>query len=695
MNYLSKINISNVKYIGQKRAEALTSEGIATVKDLLEYYPRRYLDRQTLTKISQFSTSMGGEVTFIAKLYTKDLVKTKKKFREILTAKFSDGSGIVEGKWFNFGKSVAKKLVEGEEYIISGRVEYFGGWQMAHPVVEPVDKKENTGAIIPLYPMTQSLRDKGVDSWLIRRAIKEAHKNYSINIEDVIPEKIVDELGLMLKSDAVYQIHFPEDSNRLKEAMYRLKFEESFYFQLVLARRKQVFGDAHKECRIHKAGELVNKLNDILSFELTDAQKRVVREIFEDLKSEKPMNRLIQGDVGSGKTIVALFAILMVLDRGFQAAIMAPTEILAEQHYRNFKNLCENLDINISLLVGKMRAKLKREVLGNIAQGVSQIVVGTHALIQDDVEFHKLGLVIVDEQHRFGVHQRGTLIKKAGDAPNILVMTATPIPRTMTLSVYGDLDVSIIDELPKGRQVIKTAIRRTSELHKVYSFIKSEVKNGRQAYIVYPLIDDSEKLDLKAATTSFEELQSGIFKGLRCGLLHGRMKSEEKDATMDRFKNKEIDILISTTVIEVGVDVPNATVMLIMSSERFGLAQLHQLRGRVGRGKHQSYCILNVSNDVSEESLFRLKVVEKTNDGFKIAEEDFNIRGPGEFFGERQSGDADFKLLNLLRDRDIIEKSRDYAFNLVFNDNVTLNYKQLVTEVNSIYSNKKEFLDIS
>ena len=726
---LKDINIGVLNKLGEKREKALNSIGIFTFHDLIYYYPRKYVDRMKITKIFEISglfsksftedsnienNDVSREVTLIVKLVKKELraSRGRGKFKQqILNATFSDESGTIYCNWFKFAKFYSKELSIGSEYILSGRPNLYNNyWQISHPILEKLDNKNeesinpnekistldkftNTGQIISMYPLSQGLTNAGIDSKLIRYYIFTVLKQFIDEVYDIIPEGIISKNNFLSLKDALLNIHFPATITLKNQAIKRLKFEELFYLQLILSKRKFETKSIDKKNKITGAGTLVKELYDRLPFELTDSQKKVSREIFDDLNSNKVMNRLLQGDVGSGKTIVALIAITVMVGNGYQTAIMAPTEILAEQHYLNFKKMCEDLDVNISLLTGKMRKKLKDEVLINIATGVTNIVIGTHAIIQKSVEYNNLGLIVIDEQHRFGVIQRGDLIKKAMNPPNILVMTATPIPRTLTLSLYGDLDISTIDSMPKGRKKIITAIRYGYELDKVYKFMGDEIKAGRQIYIVYPLIEKSEKLDVKSAYEGLDKIRdSHYLKDYNSEILHGKMKSEEKEEIMSSFKNNEIKILVSTTVIEVGVDVPNASIMLVMNSERFGLSQIHQLRGRVGRGQYQSYCILNVADNAKEESLFRMKILEKTIDGFEISEEDFKLRGPGEFFGEKQSGVTDLKLVNLLWDYDLLKLAREEAKKLISQDNLLSNYPDLRDYMNLEFSDKIKFL---
>jgi len=693
---LSEINISQIKDVGPVRQKALNAADIFTVEDLFYYFPRRYIDRKTIQPIGNILMN-APEMTFIAKLF-KTKVFPVKNGPTRLNAAFSDGTGILTCIWFQGGEYVSKILTEGEEYIISGVPKYFSGWKIDHPVIERLDDAENlknTGKIISLYPLTAALTAKNIDSRTFRKVIHNAFEQFGDQIRDDLPFSIRQKRNFFDLNTALNEMHSPANDAQRQLALKRMKYEEFFHLQLILCKRRMNMKALPKSCRIDGSGDLMKKVYENLPFDLTEAQKKVVREIYDDLKSDKLMNRMLQGDVGSGKTVVALLAMLMMVGNGFQTAVMAPTEILAEQHYKVFRSMCEGLDVEIILLTGSMKKAVREDRLSYVADGRAQIVIGTHAIIQEGVNFKKLGLVIIDEQHRFGVLQRGELVKKAGETPNILVMSATPIPRTLSLSLYGDLDISIIDSLPKGRKIIRTAVRNDADMPKIYDFIKTEIQNGRQAYIVYPLIEKSAKSDLQAANAGFEELSSGIFKGIEMSLLTGKMKSDEKDDVMNRFKAGEIKMLISTTVIEVGVDNPNATVMLVMHSERFGLSQLHQLRGRVGRGSYQSYCILHLGEVNNDETAARVKVMETTNDGFKISEADFELRGPGEFFGEKQSGMPDLKLAHLIYDRELLNEARTDAFELLQSDPILANHPDLRDFMNHKFKDKVQFLDYS
>ena len=611
----------------------------------------------------------------------------------MLTVK--DESGFLTCVWFEGFYWLKDAFEVGELLALSSipTLDKLGRPQFLHPQFDRLKSVEedepdwgklfNTGGIIPKYSSNAELEKVGLDSRGFRRIIRNALDHHSIVIREMISSDIILRQSLCDEQSAIRSIHFPENFQELETAQRRLKFDELFFLQLMLALRKRGAQQQLRGLTYNVESTLARQLVDSLQFELTFAQKRVLREIVDDLKSPCPMNRLMQGDVGSGKTIVALCTALIAVENGLQVAFMAPTEILAEQHYQTLKSFLKDLPVNVRMLIGNQRKKLREDVLEDIRNGSANIAVGTHALVEEKVEFAKLGLVIVDEQHRFGVMQRAALRGK-GINPDVLVMTATPIPRTLAMTLYGDLEVSIIDELPANRKSIRTAIRNESQKHKVYQFIKDEIDRGRQVYIVFPLIEESEKIDLKAATKEYEHLQKSVFQNYRLGLLHGRLKPEIKDEVMQKFKTGEIQILVSTTVIEVGIDIPNATVMIIENAERFGLSQLHQLRGRVGRGADQSYCILIADynwydthrigmealelRDQKEHARERLETMVQTSDGFIIAEVDLKLRGPGEFFGTRQSGLPALRIANLIDDAGLLTLARREAFDLIKND---------------------------
>ncbi|MBI3584705.1 MAG: ATP-dependent DNA helicase RecG [Nitrospinae bacterium] len=682
----SSTSIQFVKGVGEKRAKLLSKLNIQTIEDALYFIPMRYEDRSRMKKISEIRPvpaglkqgTGGGIETIAGTILSRGVIKTKwgKRLFEVA---IKDETGLMRGKWFKFNeKYMNKKFSIGQKIIMSGEVQfnpYQGGIEIIHPDIETLEDSElqtgasellHVGRIVPIYHLTEGIHQK-----TLRVIMKEAVDSYADYIVDFLPEGIKKEQRLLPLKESIKNIHFPEKgapieklNTYLTDYHRRLIFDEFFLLELGLAIRKRGWQEEKKGVSFKVDGNLTDKLRSILPFKLTQAQERVINEIKRDLAKPEPMNRLLQGDVGSGKTVVALYTMLIVVENGYQTAIMAPTEILSEQHFLNIHKFVEQLGLRTALLTSSVKGKEREEILTQLSNGDINIIVGTHALIQEGVRFKNLGFAIIDEQHRFGVIQRGT-IKNKGYSPDILVMTATPIPRTLSMTVYGDLELSVIDEMPPGRKPINTLLFFENRIKDAYTLIEREINARRQAYIVYPLIEESEKLDLKAATEMMEHFKRDIFPHLKIGLLHGRMKSDEKEDIMRRFKEREIDILVSTTVIEVGVDVPNASVMVVEHSERFGLSQLHQLRGRVGRGEYQSYCILIAYYPISEEAKMRLKVMRESIDGFYIAEKDLEIRGPGEFFGTRQSGLPELKIANIIRDYKLLESARDEAFKLI------------------------------
>lgn len=609
----------------------------------------------------------GEEVTVVGKVVNLQEVGFKRSKR--LEVAINDGTGIVKGVWFR-GASYFKKIFkEGDLVAFFGPAKRYGkSITIAHPEVDKLSEEgdvSNFSKIVPIYPSNKEFSKTRLTNKIVAGWIDTLLDQITIN--EFLPLDLVKEMKFPSRAEAYRMIHFPEDHSEHKRALNRFKFEELFLFEMSMEKIHHTVEERKTGHVFSETGNYTSKyFNELIPFQLTEGQISSLADIKHDVRTGKQMNRLIQGDVGAGKTIVATGALLMALDNGFQAAFLAPTEILAEQHYRTLSDHLKGLDINVRLLVGGQKSKLRMDVLTDLEGGGCQIVVGTHAIIQQDVRFHKLGLAVIDEQHRFGVKQRAELLNK-GSHPHILVMSATPIPRSLAMTVYADLDISIIKGLPAGRKPIKTAIRGNKKREGVYDFVESEVKDGGQVYVIYPLVEESEALDLKDATAGYEKLKSQ-FPNFSVGLLHGRLKSDEKDEVMKAFISNEIQILVSTTVIEVGVDVPNASVMIIEHAERFGLSQLHQLRGRIGRGERQSYCILMPDVKVSKAGAFRLKTMEETNDGFKIAEADLKLRGPGDFLGTKQSGLPDFKVADIVEDQFILAQAKEKAKQLIQQD---------------------------
>ena len=649
-------SIQYLKGIGEARAKLFSRLGIRTIRDLLYHLPRTYEDRSQIKNISDL---MDGDFVCISGRLADEIKSYRTRSRLSVTqTSISDGTGIMRVVWFN-APYISATLKEGADFTFYGKAIYKGQFfEMVNPVVDANSSGKKTGKIIPFYPLSSGLAQNN-----IRSAIEQAFLSLDEMPADIIPDKVIKPNHLLPLSSALKNIHAPETLDVFENARERLAFEELFILQTgILLMRDERF--KHDAVPI-KNVKCVADFAQSLPFALTNAQKRVINEICSDLRQSVPMNRLVQGDVGSGKTIVAASAIFAAVNSGFQAALMAPTEILAMQHYKNFTNLFSNFGFKTVFLSGGMSAQDRRQALAAIKDGSANIVVGTHAIITDKVIFNNLALVITDEQHRFGVRQRSQLTEKGINA-HTLVMTATPIPRTLSLILYGDLDISVIDELPPGRKKIETISADSSSRDRINEFIIKNINDGRQAYIVCPLIEESEALTAKSVTEYADSLKKGAFKNYSVGVLHGKLKPSERNDVMSRFANGEIDILVSTTVIEVGVDVPNATIMIIENSERFGLSQLHQLRGRIGRGKHQSYCILFC--DGGKIAKERVKIMCQTNDGFKISEKDLLLRGPGEFFGVRQHGLPELKIANLSTDMHILKRAKDSAQQLIQED---------------------------
>lgn len=655
-----KLNLKNLYGISEARLKALNKSGISTDNDLINFFPRRFLDRSHVLSISNL-TGTGEEATVVGTVSEINKIGYRAKSR--LEVVISDESGgILKGVWFKGISYYLKTFKPGQLVAFFGNVKKYGRYlSIAHPDVEKLADEsdiEKAASLVPIYPSTNFFKKTYITSLLIQKWVKIILEKKQIT--EFLPESLLRNLKLPTRIRAYQMIHFPDKLDDYYVALRRFKFEELFMFQLSLLKLKGQVAERHDGIVLTQIGDYTHLFfNKIIPFELTEGQKSALSTIKADFRTGIQMNRLLQGDVGAGKTIVAIGAILMTLDNNYQTAFMAPTEILAEQHYRTLSQYLEPLGINIRLLIGNQSTPLRRDILTDIQAGTCQIVIGTHAIIQKEVHFANLGLVVIDEQHRFGVLQRAELLEK-GNHPHILVMSATPIPRSLAMTLYGDLDISIIRGLPKGRKPIRTAVRSEKSREQVYTFIEDVMANGGQIYIVYPLVEESEVLDLKDATMGYQLIQDR-FPDYKVGLLHGRMKSDEKDETMKAFINKDIQVLVSTTVIEVGVDVPNASVMVIEHAERFGLSQLHQLRGRIGRGSRQSYCILMTGVKQSKEAKIRLQTMAQSNDGFKIAEVDLKLRGPGDFLGIKQSGLPDFKYVNIIEDQNLLDIAKEKA----------------------------------
>ena len=671
MNTNLQTPIDYLKGVGPNRADLLRKElGIHTYQDLINLFPNRYIDRTQYYKINQLQRNNAdvqviGEITNL-----KDVGEGRAKR---LVATFKDDTGVMELVWFRGQKWIRESIKLGKPYVIFGKTNWFNGvFNMPHPEMEFLEEHEKNlrSAMQPVYPSTEKLSNKGITNRVISKIMQQLFLETRGNFSESLSENVISELKLISKSEALFNIHFPKNQELLSRAQFRLKFEEFFYIQLQLIIKNLIHKSKIKGFNFEHVGNNFNTFfKDHLPFELTNAQKRVLKEIRADLGSNAQMNRLLQGDVGSGKTIVALMSMLIALDNGFQACLMAPTEILSVQHYNSLIELCNKLNISVKLLTGSSNTSERKEIHKMLENGELQILIGTHALLEDKVKFKNLGLAIIDEQHRFGVAQRSKLWHKNDTPPHILIMTATPIPRTLAMSVYGDLDISIIDELPPGRKHIKTVHRYDKNRLKVFRFIKDEITKGRQVYVVYPLIQESEKMDYKDLMDGYESIVRDFpMPQYQISIVHGKMKAADKDYEMQRFVKGETQIMVATTVIEVGVNVPNASVMIIESAERFGLSQLHQLRGRVGRGAEQSYCILMTGHKLSEDSKTRLQTMVSTNDGFEIAEVDLRLRGPGDLMGTQQSGVLNLKIADVIKDKDILQHARHYAKTILKSD---------------------------
>lgn len=681
---MNKVLLTEIKYlpgVGPKRAELLKKElGISSYGDLLYYFPYRHIDRTKFYKINELNSNLPYiQIKGIITGYQKAGLRNKSR----LIGTFSDNTGTIDLIWFKGDKWIPETYPVGKEYVIFGKPSIFNKQiNLIHPDIEDAEKASRLDIRLQaMYSTSETLKNNYLTSKAIHRLIFTLVQQVKGKIEETLPDWLLHSARLMNLEEALIQIHFPQSSEKLKKAEFRLKFEELFYIQLNILRSKNINLNKFQGIEFTKVGDLFNRFyHEKLPFMLTEAQKRVLREIRKDFGSGKQMNRLLQGDVGSGKTLVALMSMLIAIGNGYQAIMMAPTEILAIQHYRTISSLIEGLGINISLLTGSTKKKERDKIHHDLLDGSLNILVGTHTLIEDKVEFKNPGFIVIDEQHRFGVAQRAKLWKKGEKIPHVLVMTATPIPRTLAMTLYGDLDVSVIDELPPGRKEIKTIHITDSKRLRMHGFLRKQIAEGRQIYIVYPLIQESEKMDYKDLEDGYESIVRAFPPpDYVVGVLHGKMKAEEKEIAMNYFKKGVSKILVATTVIEVGVDVPNASVMVIESAERFGLSQLHQLRGRVGRGSEQSYCILMTGYKLSEDAKKRIQTMVRTNDGFEIAEADLKLRGPGDIEGTQQSGiPFDLKIAHLGKDAQIIEYARDFALKILEND------AELVKEENKL-----------
>ena len=681
-------DIKFLKGVGPRRASILKQNNIFTIEDILRYYPRKYLDRTNTKQISELI--VGDKVVIIASVKSFSLKRTKKgKYFQL---NVNDGTGSLNCLWFHGVSWIIEKFNVGDNIALFGKVEFYKGFRIIHPefdILDTDDDPVNTGRIIPIYATNAKLKNVGLDSRGIRKLIMNALNELHNKIEDYYDVSILKKESLIELKNAILNIHQPEDQFAVKNAIYRLKFDEHFFIQILMALNKNRI-ETSKGKIYTNLGDHAKSMYKNLSFNLTNAQIKVLREIRSDLCSGKPMNRLIQGDVGCGKTIVAALVAAIIVGEKSQVAIMAPTEILAEQHYNSFYKKFKDTKINCSLLISNLKKKEKDLLYENLKNSKIDIIIGTHALIQDKVVFNNLGLIIVDEQHRFGVDQRKKLIEK-GNNPHLLAMTATPIPRTLAFTIHGDMEISWIDEMPKNRKKIITKVVSPNEIKTIYNEMKKEMDKGHYCYIVYPLIDESEKLDLKDAKNAYELLSKNELNKYQLGFMHGKLDKVEKNLLMDKFISGKIQCLISTTVIEVGIDNSKATIMVIENAERFGLTQLHQLRGRVGRSELQSYCFL-VQRKITENSYKRLQIMETTSDGFVISDEDLKLRGPGDFFGTKQHGYIKSGLINFNQDRDIIKRARKKAFEIIKEDSQLLSSKNILIR-NEFMKNYKEMLE--
>lgn len=731
--FLDTLNssVQYIKSVGPKRAAAFNKVGIHTIRDLLYYFPVRHIDRTNILTASKaygyVMNGYDGELTIVGKVTDKENRRFGRK--EILKVQFRDSSGFFECVWFQGIKFFLNVFNPGDIFAISGKpaISKYGNLQFAHPDFDRISEDEsqsflNTGKIIPIYRIPKELRTTNIGDFSLRRIINNAVENYLEHLYEDLPEEILKKHSLLEIKDAVLNYHFPSGKDILTEAKKRFKFEELFYLEILVALRKRNFKTRLTGNTLNIKTSLVKDFLKTLPFELTKAQLKVLTEIKNDMMSSSPMNRLLQGDVGSGKTVVAIIAMLIAVDNGYQAALMAPTEILADQHAKNISGYMNKLKevsgraMKVSLLIGGQKKSLREKNLRDIELQQADIIIGTHAVFEEKVKFRKLGLIVIDEQHRFGVAQRGKFHEK-GSSPEVIVMSATPIPRTLTMTIYGDLDLSIIDEMPLNRKPVKTILRGENKLPDIFKFIKEKAKDGFQSFIVYPLVEESEKLELKDALSYYEMLKVTYLKDLRVGLVHGRMSWQEKEEAMLFFSKKEFDVLVATTVIEVGIDIPDANIILINDAHRFGLSQLHQLRGRVGRSDKQAYCILVTKENILKisekqekeldfmssseiekyKAAIRLQSMVKHNEGFKISEIDLKLRGPGDIFGLKQSGFPDFRHADIVTDSKLILDAKTEAFKLIEEDpNLTFPQHRSIKKIlTGYYSENLKYADIA
>jgi len=679
--------IQFLKGVGPRRAAALARVDIYTVRDLLYYLPRRYLDRSDIVPIGSLRANINA--TVVGKVAGKGILKGRKQRLEVV---LSDGTGYISLIWFSNYRYFEKIFKKGDMYAITGPVTYFQQLQMVHPEIERIESAEeqliHVGRIVPVYPSTAELKKAGITGRIMRKMVNTALEKLGNQIPDYLPEKYIGQVVQFSLRQAVKQIHYPDSLSQAELARRRMGFDELLQLQYLILKSRKEHGEIEKGHSYKKPGDNLKEFIRNLPFKLTADQKKAVEDIVEDLQKSRPMHRLLQGDVGCGKTVVAILAGVYAKENGFQTAFMAPTELLAEQHYQTWSEILDKHGIKCGLMTGSLNKTERKKIDKAVAGGEIDIVFGTHAVISESTQFANLGLVIIDEQHRFGVMQRGGLISK-GIYPDVLVMTATPIPRTLALTLYGDLDITSIGTLPPGRQPARTVWRTANSRKEIYEYLKNKIEKGDQVFIIYPLVEKSEKLDLQSAEEEYKRLKKDVFPDLKLGLVHGRIKSDKRDKTITAFRNKEIDILVATTVIEVGIDIPSATIIVVEHAERFGLSQLHQLRGRVGRGRRRGMAIAVATPPISDYARKRLDMFQASSDGFKIAEADLELRGPGEFFGTRQHGLPELEIANLATDTDLLPGARQLVLNLLAGEELDREDKRLLKYLKAKTSKKE------